>query len=532
MDKTCLVGLAAAAVPAIANAQAAAEKDKQPNIVLIMADDMGYSDLGCFGGEIPTPNLDRLAQQGVRYTQFYNTARSCPTRASLLTGLYPHQAGIGGMSEDPYDKTKRDRSEHDQGTYGYRGFLNRNCVTIAELLKTAGYDTYMVGKWHVGLDGMEKWPLQRGFDRYYGILAGATSYLRPAGGRGLTLDNTQLPPPEAPYYTTDAFTDHALTFLGERTDDNPFFLYIAYNAPHWPLQAKDEDIEKFIGKYDAGWEVVRAARYERMKHLGIIDDTWEPAEWESRSWADLTPEEQRNSSLRMAVYAAQVHCMDYNVGKLVDYLTATGELDNTLIVFFSDNGACAEPYSETGFGTVADINDPEQWVHPSYGLPWAQVGNTPFRKYKVRAYEGGISTSFIMWNPAYCSEYAGQIRRNVCFLPDIMGTFADASGAVYPETFNGSPIHPTPGRSVLPTLADPALELHDYIYGEHFDNRYVRWKNWKAVKDQTSEVWELYDIAADRSERYDLAGQQPEILDRLVTKWQEWAETHYVWPKQ
>ena len=526
-------GAALASVVA-ADSKPLAKKSKnstdKPNIILIMVDDMGYSDIGCFGSEIPTPNLDRLAQSGIRYTNFYTTARSCPTRASLLTGLYQHDAGIGGMSEDGGEMNK-ERSVHDFGTYGYRGALNRNCVTIAEVLKTEGYHTYMVGKWHVGLIGREKWPLQRGFDRYYGILAGASSYLKPQGGRGLTLDNTQIPPPSQPYYTTDQFTDYALKFISSHEKGEPFFLYVAYNAPHWPLHAKQEDIDKFAGKYDQGWEKTRQARFDKMVELGIVDEDWGLGEWENRSWDQLTHEQQAKSSLRMSVYAAQVHCMDYNVGRIIKYLEDTDQIDNTMILFFSDNGACAEPGNEMGFGN-AEINDPDSWVDPSYGKPWAQVSNTPFRKYKVRAYEGGISTSFIMSYPKKTKKYAGEIRRNVAFLPDIMATFIDISGATYPETFHdGQKIHPLAGTSMMPTVSDPKKELHEYIFGEHEKNRFARWKQWKAVRDQTSKRWELYDVVADRSERHDLAAQHPEILEQLVEKWNEWAAAHNVFPR-
>lgn len=504
---------------------------KQPNILLVMVDDMGFSDLGCFGSEIPTPNLDRLAQNGLRYTNFYNTARSCPTRASLLTGLYQHDAGIGGMSEDGGEMNK-ERSSHDKGVYGYRGALNRDCVTLAEVLKSAGYHTYMVGKWHVGLIGREKWPLQRGFDRFYGILAGACSYLKPQGGRGLTLDNEQLPPPEGPYYTTDAFTDYALDFLkSNEGDDKPFFLYMAYNAPHWPLHAKQEDIDKFKGKYDQGWEKTRQARYDRMVKMGIIDKKWGLAEWENRAWTDLTQQERDNSSLRMSVYAAQVHCMDYNVGRVLDYLRESGQMDNTLIIFFSDNGACAEPYSETGHGTVRDINDKNSWVNPSYGKPWSQVSNTPLRKYKVRSYEGGISTGMILSWPERFKKYNGQIRRNVAFLPDIMATFVDVSGAVYPKTRDGHNIHPMAGASLIPTVSNPKAVIHEYIFNEHESNRYVRWKQWKAVRDQQTKKWELYDVVKDRTELHNLADQYPEILQDLSARWDAWAAEHHVFPK-
>jgi len=508
--------------------------DKKPNIVLIMVDDMGYSDIGCYGGEIPTPNLDKLAERGVRYTQFYNTGRSCPTRASLLTGLYPHQAGIGAMSEDPNPNVKEgEKHPQNKGVHGYMGFLNRECVTIGEVLKEAGYHTYMAGKWHVGMHGQEKWPLQRGFEHFYGILAGACSYLKPHGGRGLTLDNTKLDPPAAPYYTTDAFTDYAIKFIDEKKDDKPFFLYLAYNAPHWPLQAKERDIQKFVGKYDIGWEAVREARHKRMIEKGLIDADWGLAEWESRSWDQLTEKEKSNSSLRMAVYAAQIHCVDYNVGKLVEFLENINELDNTLIVFLSDNGACAEPYSETGAGTIKDINDENSSFAPSYGKPWAQVSNTPYRKYKVRAYEGGTATPFIISWPDKFGKYNNQIRRNIGFLPDIMATFVDVAQAKYPETYHGgNKIIPMAGASLIPTVTDPDKQIHDYIFGEHFNNCYVRWNNWKAVKDEKMKEWELFDIVKDRTERNNLAAEHPEILKDLVERWNKWANESYVYPKK
>lgn len=507
---------------------AQAQNDR-PNIILIMVDDMGYSDIGCYGGEIPTPNIDRLAENGIRYTQFYNTARSCPTRASLLTGLYPHQAGIGQMSEDPGSTAEQSEAK----PFAYKGYLNRNSVTLGEVLKEADYHTYMIGKWHVGMHGMEKWPLQRGFDRFYGILAGACSYFKPSGGRGLTLDNSNLPAPQGSYYTTDAFTDHAIGFIDENKDDNkPFFLYLAYNAPHWPLHAKDADIEKFIGKYEEGWQSISEKRHKRMIEMGLAKKEWGVAEWESRRWDELSEKEKHDSALRMSVYAAQIYAIDYNVGKLIDYLEKTGKRENTLIVFLSDNGACAEPYSETGFGTIEDINDPARSVHPSYGLPWAQVSNTPLRKYKVRAYEGGISTAFILSWPEKYARYNNQFRNNIAFLPDIMATFVDASRASYPTKYhNGNEIFPMAGTSILPTITQPGLSIHDAIFGEHFDNRYIRKGQWKAVKDEKSEAWELYDIEKDRTERFDLAQKHPDILKGMISQWNSWAEKTLIYPK-
>ncbi len=504
-----------------------AQNSDKPNIVLIMVDDMGYSDLGCYGGEIPTPNIDKLAKRGVRFTHFCNTGRSCPSRASLLTGLYPHQAGIGMMSEDP-------NSRENHGVQGYMGYLNRNTVTLAEVLREAGYHTYMTGKWHLGMHGQEKWPLQRGFEHFYGILAGACSYLQPHGKRGLSLDNEQLPPPEQPYYTTDAFTDYAIRFIDERPADDgkPFFLYIAYNAPHWPLHAKQKDIDKFTGKYLKGWQKIRQARWKRMIKMGLVQERWGLGQWEGRQWDELTEEEQIEMDKKMATYAAQVHCMDYNVGRLLDYLEEKGETDNTLVVFLSDNGACAEPHTEKGAADSRAINNPKEWVNPSYGLAWAQVSNTPYRKYKVRAYEGGVSTPLILSWPGRYSQYDGELRHNRAFLPDIMATFIEAANTVYPKTYHGdNEIIPLEGTSILPALDDKKVKLHDYIYGEHFDNCVVWHNEWKAVKDQNSKVWELFRLDTDRTERVDRARENPRILNNLVNHWKKWADSHNVFPK-
>lgn len=505
---------------------------EKPNVVLIMVDDMGYSDIGCYGGEILTPNIDALASKGVRFTQFYNTSRSCPARASLMTGLYQHQAGIGQMSEDPF-KNPGQKSPNDWGVPGYKGFLNRNCVTIAEVLKEGGYHTYMAGKWHLGMHGEEKWPLQRGFERFYGILAGACSYLRPSGGRGLTLDNTKLPEPEAPYYTTDAFTDYAIRFVDEQKDDKPFFLYLAFNAPHWPLQAKEEDIQKFTKIYrEKGWDEIREARRKRMAKLGIIDSNTEFAEWENRKWDELTEKEKDEVAYRMAVYAAQVHCVDYNVGKLLDYLKKNHKLDNTLVMFLSDNGACAEPYAELGGGKVSEINNPACSVFPSYGRAWAQVSNTPFRKYKCRSYEGGISTPLIVSWKSNLKNKKGEWCRVPGYLPDIMPTILEATGAAYPETYHGgNKIHPLVGSSLFPAIQKKADSLHEYMYWEHQNNRAIRWGNWKAIRDEKGKEWELYDVVKDRTERNNLAEQHPEVLTKLVAEWEKWANSNFVLPK-
>lgn len=507
---------------------------EKPNVVIFLVDDMGYSDIGCYGGEIMTPNLDRLASTGVRFTQFYNTSRSCPARASLMTGLYQHQAGIGQMSEDPGTfKKETQRDINDWGSEGYQGYLNRNCVTIAEVLKENGYHTYMAGKWHLGMHGQEKWPLQRGFERFYGILAGAASYLRPEGGRGLTLDNKHLPAPEAPYYTTDAFTDHALQFISEQKDDKPFFLYLAFNAPHWPLQAKDEDIQKFTKLYRSkGWDKIRQERYNRMQKMGIIDKNVGFAEWENRSWDELTEKEKDESAYRMAVYAAQVHCVDYNVGKVIDYLKKAKQLDNTLILFLADNGACAEPYLELGGGKQEDINNPACNNMPSYGRAWAQTSNTPFRKYKCRSYEGGISTPLIFSWKMKLGNRHGNLCTTPGYLPDIMPTVLEATGAVYPETYHGgNKIHPLVGTSLFPAIMEKVPSLHEYMYWEHQGNRAIRYGNWKAIRDEAGTAWELYDIVKDRTEKHNLASQHPDVLKKLREEWEYWAIKNNVLPK-
>lgn len=496
----------------------------RPNVVIIMADDMGFSDIGCYGGEIPTPNIDSLAGVGIRFTQFYNTSRSCPTRASLMTGLFQHQAGIGWMSEDPFSKGTHD--VHDFGIEGYRGFLNRNCVTIAEVLKDSGYHTYMAGKWHLGMHGQEKWPLQRGFDRFYGILSGACSYLRPEGGRGLTLDNTRLPAPEAPYYTTDAFTDYAIEFVTSQRDDNPFFLYLAYNAPHWPLQAKKEDIGRFYDMYrNEGWDNIRMNRLKRMADSGLLPGNPVFAEWENRNWSELSDSEKDMTAYRMAVYAAQIYCLDYNVGRLIRQLDKAGKLDNTLVFFLSDNGACAEPHNEFGGGRQEDINNPSVSGHPSYGKAWAQTSNTPFRKYKQRAYEGGISTPLIVYWRGHYESLAGTFCRVPAYLPDMMPTILDATGAEYPEKWHGgNHIVPLSGVSILPAIDGRKASLHRYMFWEHQGNRAIRWKDWKAVWDEKGMEWELYDLSTDRSEIMNRADDRPGLLRRLSRRWDRWAE--------
>ncbi len=507
---------------------------QKPNIVLILADDMGFSDLGCFGSEIPTPNLDKLAKKGVRFSQFYNTARCCPTRASLLTGLYQHQTGIGMMAEDPF-KGEKDKDPNDAGVPGYKGYLNHQCVTIAEVLKPAGYHTYMAGKWHVGMHGEEKWPLQRGFEHYYGILAGACSYLKPVGGRGLTSDNTKLPAPEGDFYTTDAFTDNAIRFIKEQNDAKPFFLYLAFNAPHWPLQAKKADYEKFVGKYLKGWDVLREERYQRQKAMKLFDRDipLSPRDARVRPWSEVDEKQKKESDFRMAVYAAQVSCLDQNVGKLVETLTKLNKLDNTLIIFLSDNGACAEPYQEFGGGKFEDINNPAISGSVSYGIGWANMSNTPFFEYKVKSYEGGISAPFIASWPNQIKKTVGKVYHTPACLTDIMPTIIEAAGTTYPDKNpDGTKLFPLEGFSLIPAFVSLKGEEHKYVYWEHSGFSAIRKGDWKAYKKVVDTEWELYNLSTDRCEQVNVASKYPDLVKELNDKWIEWANSHQVLPKK
>lgn len=505
----------------------------RPNIVLIMVDDMGWSDIGCYGGEIPTPRIDALAERGLRFNQFYNNARCCPTRASLMTGLYAHQAGIGQMSEDPYHERL---NRHDYGTFGYRGYLNRNSVTLAEVLRENGYHTYMTGKWHLGMHGDEKKPLQRGFEKYYGTLAGASSYFKPQGGRCLYEGDDPLPPPEDPdYYTTDAYTDKAIAYLRAQSDDRPFFLYLAYNAPHWPLHAKPADIERFKRQYLIGWDSVRRARQERQIAMDLVEPEWGLSirDQRVRPWTELSPGEQDSVAYRMAVYAAQVYAVDYNVGKLVDHLQANDQLDNTLIIFLADNGACAETYDELGSRSLSLINDPDFSGAVSYGIGWANASNTPFFEYKVKPYEGGLSTPLILHYPKLIDAQRGKITDAKGHITDIMPTLVDLSGGVYPtKSAGGDPIQPTVGRSLVPVMHTGRRAEPEYMFWEHQSYGAVRHGDWKAIVDLRANTWELFNLKSDRTEKNNLAWEQPDLVQELATKWYDWALNHHVFPKK
>jgi len=502
-------------------------QEKRPNIVVILADDLGFSDVGCYGSEIPTPNIDLLANAGVRFTRFYNNTRCCPSRASLLTGLYPHDAGIGRMAEDPEDSTV-----NNEGVDGYRGYLTKNSVTIAEVLKSAGYHTYMSGKWHVGMHGKDKWPLQRGFERYYGILSGGSSYLKPFPPRGITVDNgaTSYDVPDD-YYTTDAFADNAVNFIREQKDDKPFFLYLAFNAPHWPLHAKRADIDKFQGEYSIGWDSVRHERWRKQLKLGLVKPEWGLTERDMRPWTELTAKEQQDVAYRMSVYAAQVYALDYNIGKVIETLKARKQFDNTLILFLSDNGAAAEPYQELGGKPMDEVNNPAKFWAVSYGAGWATVSNTPYKKWKNTTYEGGTSTPLIVSWPAGIGASKGGWVQTPHHIIDILPTALEAAGADYPSQYQGNAVIPTPGISMLPVIRTGNGPIHDYFYWEHEENCAVIYGAWKAVKKLPGDQWELYNLEKDRIEKSNVAAAYPAVLQDLAAHWDDWAKAHKVFPK-
>ncbi|MBY0524207.1 MAG: arylsulfatase [Gemmataceae bacterium] len=490
---------------------------------------MGFSDLGCYGSEIATPNIDRLAENGVRFTQFYNAARCCPTRASLLTGLYPHQAGVGHMVED-------------RGFPAYRGELNDRCVTIAEALRPAGYRTWMSGKWHVAPSTGKKdhWPVNRGFDQFFGLIGSVRSYYDPPT---LTRDITPIQA-DKDFYLTDAITDNALTYLTDQgKKPEPFFLYVAYTAPHWPMHALPEDIQKYKGKYKQGWDELRKKRHQKMIELGLVDKRWPltPRDAESPAWADARDKDWQDQ--RMAVYAAMIDRMDQGVGKIMGKLKELGKEKNTLVLFLSDNGGCAEAIpadwrgkmfpSKTRDGRDTKVgNDPAVLPGPadvfqSYGPAWANASNTPFRLYKHWVHEGGIATPLIASWPATIAKPA--ITHQPGHLIDIMATCLDVAGAEYPKKHKDQAIAPLEGKSLLPIFQGKTRQGHDALFWEHEGNRAVRQGKWKLVS-RHPDAWELYDLEADRTELTNLSAKNPDLVKELAGKYARWAERCGVQP--
>lgn len=516
MMTTCVRALVVAGVAAwggTGTVSAGEGPAKRPNVVLIMADDMGYSDIGCYGGEVRTPNLDKLAAGGLRFTNFFNTARCCPTRASLMSGLYPHQAGVGWMTDD----WKRP---------GYGGQLNRRCVTIAEVLRASGYGCYMVGKWHLTKTGKmqapdESWPMQRGFHRFFGTITGAGSFYKPTT---LTRDNAPFEPGEKFYYT-DALGDQAVSFLADHRRErpkDPFFLYTAFTSPHWPLHALKDDVAKYEEIYSKGWNAIREERFERMKKIGLVRPGWKMAEWDKSipAWDTLDAAKKAEMVKKMAIYAAQIDRMDQNVGKIVRQLEKQGDLDDTLILFLSDNGGCAEG-DLFGFERMMGGTLGEDTSFASYGRGWAFASVTFFRLFKHWVHAGGVSTPLIAHWPRGIAE-KNALRTQPGHLIDVMATCVDLGKATYPAEVAGQKILPYEGKSLVPAFANKALE-RDAIYWEHEDNKAILRGKWKLVS-QHPKGWELYDFEADRAETNDLALAHPDVVRELSARWQSWAE--------
>jgi arylsulfatase A-like enzyme len=527
--------------------------DTRPNIIVIMGDDMGYSDIGCYGSEIKTPTLDSLAKNGLRYTSFYNTGRCCPTRASLMSGLYAHQAGVGRMMGD-------------DGVDGYRGEFSHNAVSIAEFLKTAGYRTYMAGKWHITKETRSNgkkinWPRQRGFDRFYGTIHGAGSFFDP---NTLTRDNTFISPENdhlykpKEYYYTDAISDNSVMFINDHNkkhSQQPFLMYVSYTAAHWPMHALEKDIAKYKGHYDAGYESIRKARYEKMIKIGSIEN-WALSK-APRLWKDC-PEKEKAWELRcMEVYAAMIDSMDQGIGRIVSTLKKNGQFDNTLILFFQDNGGCHESYGRGGQGNKeTDIipmakDELQRRMVPrrsrdgrpvkmgksfmpgptntfiAYGMYWANVSNTPFREYKTRNHEGGISTPLIAHWPKGIKG-KNEWRHQTGHLIDIMATCVELSKTSYPKKHKGHTIKPLEGMSLVNSFNSKKTVSRQLIW-EHYQNKAIRQGKWKLVS-LSGRPWELYDMEKDRSELNNLVKSDPKRAKDMQLTWEKEAHRTMVYP--
>ena len=520
------------------------EQASRPNIILVLADDMGFSDIGCYGSEIHTPNLDRLAFDGLRFSQMYNVARCCPSRAALLTGLNPHQAGVGHMA-------------NNLGVPEYQGFLNESCVTVAEVLRSHGYTTLLSGKWHVG--GSYNWadpdswnpgdathpvPTQRGFDQFFGIGSGGGSYFDPI----ILLRGDRIIEPDSPdFYLTDAITDNAVRMIDESVPlAKPFFMFAAYTAPHWPLHALEEDIAKYEGRYRNGWDSLRTDRHEELKGLGLLDSKWpiSPRHDDVRPWEEASRRDWED--LRMATYAAQIDRMDQGIGKILAKVRELGQEENTLVMFLSDNGGCAEFLAEESnrpepstyggttpggrpivVGNMPGLRPGPAETFMSYDLPWANASNSPFRLFKRWVHEGGISTPFIIHWPARLGR-PGIVGEPTQII-DIFATCIDAAGASYPTEHNGHPITPLEGESLMPAIDGRRWERGQPMFWEHEGNRAVRAGRWKLVSE-VGRGWELYDMAEDRTELHDLSERNRPKLQELVALYEEWAERCRVLP--
>lgn len=511
------------------------EKSKKPNVILVLVDDMGFADLGLMGSEIRTPNIDALARNGLLFSSMYNCARCCPTRAALLTGLYPHNAGIGHMGAD-------------LGTPAYQGYLRNDAATIAELMRLGGYRTLMSGKWHVGGDFWARltdtWrvgdvdrptPRQRGFDRFYGIIDGVTNFFSP---HFIMEDDSRVDVSPTDYYFTDAITDKAINMIeGSVAEDKPFFLYLAHAAPHWPLHAYEEDITRYNGVYNKGWDKIRTARHEEMLSRGVLQHKWNisPRDSEAPDWGDVKVQDWEAD--RMAVYAAMVDNMDQSIGRVMATLRRLNIDDNTLVLFLSDNGGCAEFMAEDGWAKfMPDIHNDGRKIemgnrpslrpggpltYMSYDLPWANVSNAPFRLFKHWVHEGGISTPMIAHWPDRIKKPS--VIHSPCHVIDLLPTILEASGLKYPSELGGAEIQKLDGESLMPLFGGRDWQRDRALFWEHEGNSAVRIGNFKLVR-KFNQLWELYDMEADRTELNNLMGKNDPLTNRLLREYGNWEQ--------
>lgn len=519
---------AASALALLLSSTAGLGAAERPNIVVVLIDDVGFSDIGCYGSEIPTPNLDRLAAGGVRFTQFYNCARCSPTRASLLTGLYPHQAGMGWLDNRVEPESR-----------GIHGRLLPRCVTVAEVLREAGYFTAMTGKWHLGQQhGSVPW--KRGFDRVLNSRYGEVYFPREMDREGTThlyLDGEEVakdsPRFGSDWYSTDLFTEWGLKFVDEaKAAEKPFFLYIAQGAAHFPLRAPREVLDRYRGRYREGWDALREGRHAKQVAMGLVDPGWAPAPRPSFSpaWDSLGEADKERFDAIMAAYAAMIDRIDHAIGTLVAGLEERGVLDDTLILFLSDNGGNAEGGPPAVTRGEGPIGGPQSYV--LLGTNWANLANTPFARYKHFTHEGGISTPLIAhWPAGIPADRNGKFEAQPGHLIDVMATAVDLAGAGYPAEYAGAAIEPMQGVSLRPAFAGEPLNRPGPIFWEHEGNKAVRDGKWKLVM-RHKEPWQLFDMEADRTEQRDLIEAEPEVAGRLEAAWGDWAARTYVdeWP--
>ncbi len=474
--------------------------ENQPNIVLIMCDDMGWSDLGCYGGEVQTPNLDRLASEGLRFTQFYNCAKCTTTRAALLTGLYPRQK---------------------QGP-----LLKESMVTLGEALELAGYQTALSGKWHLGSSEPRR-PIDRGFQEYYGLMDGCCHYFNPAKPdpdfkrnriRVFGHNDQLIRQFPEDYYSTDAFTDHAVNQIQRMAQNEaPYFLHVCYTAPHYPLHAPEADVQRYLGRYKSGWNELRKERHQKLVQLGLIDPGWKlpGSDPEAGSWEDQKHKEWQDR--RMAVYAAMIDRMDQGIGRILEAIDASGEQNQTMVLFLSDNGGCSERYGQDRPENVPGSPD----FYMTCGPGWAFAQNTPFRRYKTWMHEGGISTPLIVRWPETIQP--NTVTHQVGYIIDFMPTFLEAAKADYPLSYKGNSIIPMEGKSLIPVFHGRHREGHNTLWWEFYGNRAIREGDWKLVWDRKVKEWELYHMRHDRTEMVDLASQYPERVRKMSSSWNHWA---------